>query len=230
LRIYVEYEAELLAALGLATDASCDGVILQYGAPEQVLASTCRANILADDWLVDAESPGDVIVSWSGTLAGGLFESHPMTWLRPGREAFAEFCRRIGPQLERHGKSMCFHPHSRHVLSDAASCVQFAREQPERGGPFSCALAPADLFEPGMLADMDNHLTRMFEMLGGLVTMVILRDVAIAPGERCEARPLGRGVLPRELVRALLRDHVPEQAPVVLGAAELEGQLRWLGL
>lgn len=224
MKIYVEYDAAALTALGVGADLVADGAILRHGDPSDVLATTIRSNPLADGWLAEREAPGRAILTWSGTLSDDRFEAHPMTWLRPGREAFARFCDEVAPQLERIDKTLCFQPHSRHVLSDAPSCVTFDRE---RDGPFGFALSPAEMLEPVMMDDVEDHLRRMFESLGARCAMVILHDVVVGD-ERCEAVGLGEGVLPRGHILALLRENVPEETPVVLMAGRIERQMEWL--
>lgn len=229
--IHVEYEANVLVAMGLAADPACDGVILKLGAPDEVLASTNRGNPLDGTWLADLTCPGNLIVSWSGTLAATLFESHPMTWLRSGREAFARFLGEIAPQLESSGKRLCFQPHCRHVLCDPQSCVVLGREQE---GPIGFALSPADMLEPVMIPDLEDHLTRAFEMLGEQCDMVILNDVIVREGDSedggsCESVPLGQGVMPREHVLQLIDACVPSETPIVVSARRIEDQLQWLG-
>ena len=231
--IFIEHDAAALVALGLTADPACDGVILKHGSPSEVLGSTCRGNPLAEaSWLADVTAPGDRIVSWTGTLAEGLFESHPMTWLRPGREAFANFCLEIMPQLTASGKTVCFQPHCRHVLSDPQSCLNFHREQE---GPFEFALSPGDMMEPVMIDDIEDHLTRSFEALGELCAMVILQDVVVEkangaePGS-CHAAPLSQGDLPRSHVRQLIDACVPAGTPIVISAPDIESQLEWLGI
>ncbi len=229
--VYIEYDAASLVALGLTADPACDGVMLRHGDPEDVLASTNRANPLAGAWLADISAPGDTIVSWSGTLAEDLFEPHPMTFLGTGFEALTRFCKEVGPQLEASGKSICFQPHCRHVLNDPRSCLKFHQE---KQGPFEFALSPGDLIESEMLPDLEDHLTRAFEMLGEHCAMVILHDVtgttAIgAVEESCRIGLLGQGEMPREHVRELLDACVPAETPIVISAGDIEAQLDWLG-
>ena len=233
MNIHVEYDAATLVSLGLTHDPACDGVILKRGEKVSVLASTVRNNPLAEGWLADLTAPGDRIVCWSGTLAPELFDAHPMTWLPPGREAFATFCDDLTGQLEKSGKQICFHPHSRHVLCDPASCLSFCNQR--EGEPFEIALAPADLFEPVMLDDIEDHLTRAFEMLGSRCAMVMLSDVALKDREEqsgeesCHAVPLGQGSMPRDHVRKLIEECLPPDVPIVLMPQEMSAQLAWLG-
>ena len=231
MNIHVEYDAATLVTLGLTPYPACDGVILKQGAPDSVLASRVQSNPLADGWLADLTAPGRRIVCWSGTLAPELFDAHPMTWLRPGREAFATFCDDISEQLEKSGKRLCFHPHCRHVLSDPASCVTFCNQR--EGEPFEIALAPANLFEPVMLEDIEDHLTRAFEALGSCCSMVMLSDVEVSEEnsgeESCCAVPLGQGSMPRDHVRKLMEECLPPDVPIVLMPQDMSAQLAWLG-
>ncbi|MCZ6837377.1 MAG: hypothetical protein O7G85_16500 [Planctomycetota bacterium] len=229
MKIYVEHDAATLKLLGISDDPACDGIIVRHGAPNEILASTNRSNPLGDGWLADVTSPGDTIVSWSGTLAKELFESNPMTWLKTGVETFTAFCDEVASQLEKHGKTICFHPHSRHVLNDPPSCLAFTKD---RQGPFGFALAPAELFEPSMIDDVDDHLTRIFETMGAKCSMVILHDIQGPDhGDQegaCEAVPLGQGIMPRSHVLKLIDSWVPDDTPIVLMAGPMEEQLSWL--
>jgi len=230
-RVFVEHDAAMLAKLSRAARPACDGLILKHGRPDEVLAATIRENILSHDLLIDTDLPSDRIVCWSGTLADDLFGSHPPNWLRPGRESLQAFCREMSDQLRSHQRTICFQPHSRHVLSDAQSCLSLLREHD--GGPFEIAFSPATLIETSMLPDLDDHLTRLFHGLGNRCAMVMLADVVEGTdnaGEpRCETVALGSGRLPRDLVRKLIREHVPPKTPIVLQPRELATQLDWLG-
>lgn len=231
MNIFVEHDAGTLARLTGADRPACDGLILQHGNPGVVLAATVRGNVLASDWMIDAEMPGDRIVCWAGTLGESEFAAHPPNWMGAGREAINAFCAEMTPQLVKHGRTMCFQPHSRHVLSDAPSCLSFLRAH--QGQPFEIAFSPATMLELSMLDDLDDHLIRMFETLGATCAMVMLGDLNPNEDEDREpARqsvPLGEGNLPRDLVRRLLRDHVPPETPLVLSPRQLNRQLEWLG-
>jgi len=132
---------------------------------------------VADESSNPLRSPLDVagaaacgrLVAWSGTLAEGLFDADPRTWMAPGHDAFAAFCDAIVDPLRAHGVRLCFRPHARHVLSDVPSSVSFLRER--AAAPFEVALAPATMLTPSMLDMLDDHLRRMFETLGGEAAM-----------------------------------------------------------
>lgn len=227
-QIYLEHEAAMIAALTRSPRPACDALIVKLGAPDQVLASVLRANPLRDDWMIDLDLPGEMIVTWSGTLAEQPFERHSLTWLKPGHEALARFIAEVGPQLGAHRRTLVLRPHSRHVLSDVQSCITFALDHGDT--PMALAFDPAALLEPSMLEAVEDHLTRMFETLGGRCAMVMLSDARTADdGDSIEPVPLGEGVLPRELVRRLLMDHVPTAMPIALRPQRLEQQLDWLG-
>jgi hypothetical protein len=162
-----------------------------------------------------------------------LFESDPRTWGRPGREALSRFCDELANQLRVCERTLCFHPHARHVLNDVPSCLTFLRNR--AGQSFEIALAPASLLEPSMMDRLDEHLQRHFESLGGSCAMVLLSDVRIVGGDaeqRCEPAILGEGLMQRDLVRSLLRAHVPEETPIVIdgrpGGAAIARQIEWL--
>lgn len=226
-RIYIEHDARSLADLAGAERPACDGVVANLGRVDRVLGCALRSNPLGDQWLMDATLPGEKFITWSGTLADELFEPHPLTWGKPGHEALAVFCDEIKPQLTKHGKTLCFHPHARHVLSDPQSCARFLRERSD--GPFAVALAPAAMLEVSMLEQVEDHLLRAFEMLGSICSMVMLSDAAVdEAGDAVQLVPLGDGVLPREVMVDLIHRHVPEDVPIVLQAGKVDAQLAWL--
>ncbi len=235
LNLYIEHDARALARLtGAASAPDCDTIILKHGDASTVLASSHRGNPLGEageHWMLNIDSPTKRTIAWSGTLASDLFAADARTWLRPGREAFARFCDEIEPQLLRHDRKMCFHPHARHVLNDVPSCMAFQKERDSRGA-FEVALAPASMLEPVMLDQVEDHLQRQFESLGGTCALVLLSDVQVAEGEdgesRCGAVPLGEGVLPRDVVLRLLREWVPATTPIVIQGRAIERQLQWL--
>ena len=233
-RIFIEHDAATLARLTGAPRPACESIIVEHGNASNVLASVLAGNPLGGDWLFDVDSPGDRIVSWSGTLAEGLFESDPRTWGRPGREALSRFCDEIGVQLKSHQRRLCFHPHARHALNDIPSCLTFLRDRSSL--PFDIALAPASLLVPSMLDRLEDHLQRHFESLGAQCAIVLLSDVRVVDAgddeSRCEPSLLGEGLLPRDLVRSLLSAHVPPATPIVVdgrqGSGAIARQLEWL--
>lgn len=232
--------------LGLSALA-CDGVVMRHGETQEVLACRVDANPLLDfcdsergidssneaAWIFDPGLPSASrprLLSWSGTLAGGLFDQDPRNWTAPGRRAFDAFCDRVRPAFERHGWTLCFRPHARHVLSDVKGCRDFLARR--TGQSFEIALAPASMLEASMLERIDDHLERFFAGLGSVAAMVILEDVRPAqPAD--DDRPLervalGEGIFSATRLRSLLREHVSPETPVVLRGATLEAQRRWL--
>lgn len=235
MNIYIEHNAAMLARLGGANGGAphCDGLIVRHGKIDDVLAATIRANPLGDSFLIDLDLPAKRIVTWSGTLSEDVHGASPMTWMRPGREKFEQFCNELAPQLKAHDRTICFQPHSRHVLSDVQSCVNFLREQAtvSAAGGFEIALSPATMFEPSMLRDADDHLHRMFETLGERCAMVFLDDVKLHHHDDepyCEAVPLGEGALPQAVVLDLIEKHVSMTTPIVLQPRSIASQLAWL--
>lgn len=235
MNIHIMHDAATLAAISGAASPSCESIIIRRGDASAVLASSHAGNPLAHYWLFDIESPGQFVLAWSGTPSDDLFERDPRAWTKPGRDAFARFCDEVVPQLTRHQRSLCFRPHARHVLNDAPSCLTFLRER--AGQPFAIALDPVAMLEPSMVDRVDEHLERQFESLGPRCAMVILSDVQVAKAEeddsRCEPIALGSGLLPRDRVLALLREHVPDATPIVIdgrqGGKAIREQLAWLG-
>ena len=196
--------------------------------PNDLLALVRRVNPLAGELAVDDDIGAKRIVTWSGTLGPDLFTAHPANWLRPGHDSLRDVCRSLAPRLSERSMTVCFHPHCRHVLSDAPSCVTFLNDL--AGEPFEIALAPASMLEPSMMVDLDDHLRRIFEALGPRAAAVFMSDVTEGADGLIEAVPLGQGKLPRETVIRLLGDHVPRGTPVIVIDRDLDAQRDWLEL
>ena len=234
MNLFIEHDAATLARLtGSAATPHCQSIIVKHGLASSVLASSHAGNPLSGDWLADLDAPGDRILCWSGTLADEPFEGDPRTWGGPGREALSRFCDELAGQLQACERTLCFHPHARHVLNDVPSCLTFRRGR--EGQPFEIALAPASLLEPSMMDRLAEHLQRQFESLGRECAMVLMNDVRIAGDDdnpRCEPAILGDGLMQRDLVRSLLRDHVPAEVPIVIdgrqGSTAIARQIEWL--
>lgn len=212
----------------------CTSVALPFplsaGAARQPVASFVDGNPLADDWLLDLEVPGDVIITWSGTLASTLFGDDPRTWMRAGHDAFRAYCDSAAPTLVAQERRIAFRAHARHVLSDVQGCLNFLRMR--EGQPFDLAFAPADLLTPDMLPNAEDHLTRAFEALGSRAKVVLLHDALPSDGDDGELPilpvPLGRGVLPGDVLRRLVAEFVPASTPILLLPEGPAAQIEWL--
>jgi hypothetical protein len=225
--LHVLHDARALAALTGRTPLPCDGIVSRLGQADSIAAAWIDGNPLDAAFLAEIDQVAPRLLMYSGTLAAELFAEDPRTWLRPGRAALDEFARRTAPPLRSARRTICFRPHARHVLSDPQSALQFLRDHAD--APFEVALAPADMLTAAMLPTAEDHLRRMFESLGPRAAVVILHDARPRDDGRCEAAPLGEGVLPRDLTLELLRRHVPAETPVVLRPQNLDRQLAWLG-
>lgn len=170
-----------------------------------------------------ASAPG--MICWSGTLAATLFEGDPRNWMAPGRRAFESVLSRL--TRGEHRSRVLLRPHARHLLSDIPSCVRLVRDHADAAG---LAFAPMSLLEAPMLPDAADHLTRSFETLGPSAAIVFLHDVAppADPESPLEPRPLGSGVVPRDLLRGLVRDCVRPGTTIVLPDGDVERQLAWI--
>jgi hypothetical protein len=226
MNLYLHHDAKALARLVGATYPCCEGIFVGHGRlAGRPLASFADGNPLSEDWALDIELPGDHIVCWSGTLADELFGDEPRTWMREGHAAFRAFCDAAAPTLVAQSRTVAFRPHARHVLSDVQGCVNLLRER--EGQPFEVAVGPVDLLTPSMLGDVEDHLHRIISTLAPRAAMFLLHD-GVVEGEILRPVPLGQGVLPRDLVRSLLRDYAPADLPIVLLPQDLQTQLGWL--
>jgi hypothetical protein len=231
--VYLVHDAAHLARL-LGVEAPCCAQVAMSTAGEaHPFASFVEGNPLSGQWIVDTESPGSRIVSWSGTLSDeGLFADEPRTWMRAGHERFGAFLDEVAPALHHHRRTLCFRPHHRHVLGDVHSSVKLLRDR--AGGPFEVLLSPADMLAPSMLRDAEDHLTRMFAHLGPVAAGVLLGDLTQGPSTAAtgcfESVPFGQGLLPTAVVARLVAEYVPQTTPIVLFPGELDRQRALLGL
>lgn len=228
MNLHVLHDAWTLARLTGTTPPPCDALACRLGTPDQVAAAWVDGNPLQPGWLAAVEVPAPRLLCWSGSLAEEPFAVHPPNWMRPGRAALDALVTQAAPALESRGLSLCLRPHARQVLSDAQGCLRFLTDH--AGLPLSVAMAPADMLTKDMLGELPEHLNRIFTALGPRAALVLLHDVT---PEACDAGasmlPLGRGLLPRELMLELIGRHIPPTTPVVLGPDSLGDQLAWLG-
>ena len=238
------HDARTLASLtGAAAPPACDVVVAPLDAPGTPLGAFVGGNPLDGHWAVDAELPGAWVMAWSGTLGASPFEGTPANWMR-GPKALDGLCDALAPQLARHGKRLVLVPHARHVLSDARSALTWwcervipgedpnlVRRSPAGPRPFGLALDPAALLEPSMLGDVEDHMQSLLASFGPRIDVLMLRDARIDPEDPESLVPcaLGEGVLPRDRVRALVAEHVPEDTPIAVPGAGLDRALAWLG-
>lgn len=233
--VHLLHDAAALARM-LAIEAPC---CAQIAMPTNLSAGAAAAwgafvdaNPLSGDWMVDAELPAQRIVSYSGTMADTPFGDDPRTWMRAGHDRLKAFLDEVEPALRRHGRTLCLRPHHRHAIGDVHSSVKLLRER--AGGPFEILLSPGDLLAPSMLREAEDHLARMFAHLGPVASGVLLFDLSRAPDTEesglLEACPVGAGLLPADLLARLLREHVPEETPVILLPGSVADQRARVGL
>lgn len=173
---------------------------------------------------------GETIVMWSGSLNEQLFEPHPMNWMKPGEEAFSELTQQLSSIASSVDARVLLQPHTRHVLSDTQTTFNFLRST-EGNSAVGLALCPATLLEPSMLNSVEDHLTRIFETLAPVASLILLTDAALGQSEdRIEPVPLGQGLLPQGLIRELADRNVPQSAEVAVLGPSVSAQLAWLGV
>lgn len=163
----------------------------------------------------------DVIVCWSGTLAEGLFDRDPRTWLPSGKAALDAWLDRVEPTLRASNTRLLLRPHARHVIADGPRAVTFYKERCADGAPFGLALDLAALFEHDMIAKQDEHLERFASQIGPIASLVLLTDCERPRSadrgfeEVASPRivPLGEGDLDASLVESAVLKHVLEGTP-----------------
>lgn len=162
-----------------------------------------EGNLLRDELPPLGSFAAPWIVARSGSLAEDPFEDEPRNWMGPGRAALEKTCDRLVGALVAHERLLLLRPHARQVLSDVAGTADFLRRH--RGERFGLALAPADLLTAEMLPQAEDHLVRIAETLAGVATVVLLEDARPRRDDpdRVETVPLGEGMLPLGVLRAL---------------------------
>jgi len=218
-RIHVEHSAP-----GATTPIVAD----PDGAPAAIVID---GNPLAPGWtLAEAMPPAAHAVPLiidSGTLSETPLAAHPPTWMAPGRAALDRVWSDLAPRARSAGVEIWFRPNCRHVLSDPPSCLKFLGDHAD--DPVGIALAPAALFENAMLPTVEDHLERIFAILGPRCRMLFLEDLVAGEADApCRAVGLGQGCLPRDLLASLVAAHVPETTPVVLRGDAIDEQRAWL--
>ena len=192
--------------------------------PSLEIARTFRGNPLRESISFESSGASGRLICWSGNLGQTLFESNPATWLSPGHNALNQLCDQWLEVLQHAECLMCFRPHARHVLNDVQSTLSFLKQR--EGQSFGLALDPAGLLEPSMLDDVEDHLTRMFEILGPRCDFLVLHDI-----QRDEAAdelrlvPFGEGLLPAPLLVRLIGETLDPATPVVLKPERVDEQL-----
>ena len=167
--------------------------------PGDVIAHVDQRNPLSPAWRIPAQvAENQRLVIWSGTLGDDLFQSDPRNWMAGGRSALDSFCGRIASELEQRDIRLAIRPHARHVLSDGLSTRRFFDDHAD--SPFELALDPAAMLEPSMAHAVEEHLERIFEMLGIRAAMVFLdeADNQVA------------------VLRRLIAEHIPATTPIIL--------------
>lgn len=206
-------------------DAVAD-IVLPHGTPGEALASIVPGNPLADDWVCSIDLPGERIIAWSGTLGDELFADEPRTWMGEGHKRFESFCDDVRDTLRDAGRILCFRPHARHVLSDPQGTLDFLRRR--EGEPFGLALSPADLILPDMLADAEDHFTRILDSMVPRADFILLSDAH--PDETNESMtpcPLGSGVLPPAAIMDAIGLNLRDDAFVVAAPADVPTTVSW---
>lgn len=218
------------------TDPWCDRVVVPIeGRHRDEPWSTVAAfNMLAR---VIPELPSEPItptlMAWSGWLPedhlpdAGAFAPASSTWMGPGLTRLGAVCDRLAPKLEQAQLRLALVPHARHVLSDPPSIRSFFKDRP--AGPIGLVLEPSALLTEPMLADAQDHLTRIYESLADLdallgVILTNVEPIASALGELGPV-PIHRGVIDPDLICAPARRLLPATTRLIVPEQGLPRQL-----
>lgn len=194
------------------------------------------ANIFSDRSEPQAPSqPEQTTVVWSGWFddqarpEAGVFHHDPRTWTALGWETLEARLAEVLPMFEAADARLLLRPHVRHVISDAPSIRRILGkfETPALG----ILLEPAAMLTAAMAADARDHLTRMLEALAHHERVAaILLTGAQRPDphhdeETLIPAPLTTGVLDRQDLLAILREHGPFERPLALFDQDVPAQL-----
>ncbi|MCA9294074.1 MAG: hypothetical protein KDA20_09700 [Phycisphaerales bacterium] len=155
-------------------------------------------NLLASDADFDVLLAAEAsrIACWSGHPGKGMFERSPESWSAGAMERLCDMCTELAPRLRDAGKTLLLRPHARHVLCDAARCASFIRDRARPNNwPIGLALDPAALIEQDMQGDIEDHITRILESLGGLCACVML-PASLDDAERAQVEALMPAPIP----------------------------------
>lgn len=192
-----------------------DGSITGGAAP---LAVVGRGNLLHWDQPVAGFRRHRRWIAPSGSLAATMDEAEPRNWLGEGFASLRQWCDRLATMLDENAVAaeLWLVPHARHILNDVQSVRAFLRER-ESDARFGVALAPADLFEPGMVRHALDHFERILDAAATQAAAVIVSDATPMPdGQSLRLCPLGLGVLDTRAMFAAVRRWTPASTPVIL--------------
>lgn len=180
-------------------------------------------------------------ICWSGTLADQPFLPDPRSWTPTAWSRLSEVCGRVLDRIGTGETTLCIRPHSTHVLSDPRSCLTFLNQH--EGQPLEVLLDPAAMFTEAMLDAAEDHLLRMFSVLGahGQVAGVVLANVERG-GDRTDedagsdsgggaaltARPLHSGAIDPGLLVGIASRCVPADMPLILLGDGVDEQIETL--
>lgn len=193
---------------------------------DRVAAVFRRMNPLHGEGAIPRETATDRLIVWSGTPAASINDADPRTWTGQAMNDFKRWCDAVIASGDPPAR-LSFRLHARHVLSDVPGAKRFLQDS---GGRFGMTLSPATMFETSMITTLVEHLERFFEELGSLADFIWLGDCV--PDETTgwmRPVPLGEGVMPWAVLRALIAANVPEETPLIVDAPDAETALRWLG-
>ena len=165
-----------------------------------------------------------LVLARSGSLASDNEMAPWQVWSNAGHEAFSQSLQNALDQKHTNQK-LCLLPNTSDVISDLPGALGIAMSGRE---DLSVALAPSQMLTVTMLASINDHLLRMFEVLGQRCGLVYLTDCRQVD-EVLVPCPLGQGVLCKDLVGDLLRDWISPKCPVVILSEDVSNQLAWLG-
>lgn len=115
------------------------------------------------------------------------------------------------------------------VLSDVPSLRRFLKDR--EGGGWRFALDPVGMVADSMVANAEEHVKRVLEMLGSheACGAVVLKDLAVDAHGRGVCVPVGAGELSRRGLLEWWRGNCPAELPVILGVdAALSEQAGWV--
>lgn len=154
----------------------------------------------------------------------------PRTWVGRGWEALD---RAVEVALSRSGPRMLIRPAWTDVISDAPSSNRFLDRRQEWGdgvARLGLLLDPAAMLAPTMIANAEDHITRILELVASRegVDGVVASNIEVRDGAPRRAA-IHQGVIDASRLTNLYRSLVPATVPVILTGEDIESQREAIG-
>lgn len=217
----------LIQSQGLGPFAGAVGVIADPGVVEDPWAVIMGGNPLGG--VIAAPAGAARVVLGSGFIPmedEELGVVDPRTW---GQEGWDRLRGAIEEYMGRFAGEVLVRPRARGVLSDAPSCLRFLEWSATQARRPGLLLDPVGMLTGDMVARAEDHVGRLLGMVAGRpgIAGVVVSNVTEEHGEAVRAA-LHRGVIDGGTLVAMVREHVPEGVPLVIGGEAIDEQVAML--